>query len=267
MSRRNESIVEMILDDLTRAPWWVSLILAAVVFVGLRFVVPAFTATGPAFKTFAAIVWLPFCLLFLFIAAISALRSFHKRRLLDRQTGIDSIRALPWKQFEELLGEAYRRRGYAVTENETRGADGGVDLYVEKGGNRYLVQCKQWKTWKVPVSVVREMFGIMTAKRASGVVIVTSGMFTQEAKDFAADKPIDLVEGQALVEMIRGVQANPPPAARKPPATKEPAAEQASKVCPLCGRPLELKTARHGKHAGTDFWGCTGYPTCKYILK
>ena len=34
-------------------------------------------------------------------------------------------------------------------------------------------------------------------------------------------------------------------------------------TCPQCGKLMALRTARQGKHAGSQFWGCTGYPACK----
>lgn len=34
-------------------------------------------------------------------------------------------------------------------------------------------------------------------------------------------------------------------------------------VCPLCAKPMRLRTARKGPHAGSQFWGCSGYPDCK----
>lgn len=34
-------------------------------------------------------------------------------------------------------------------------------------------------------------------------------------------------------------------------------------VCPLCDRPMSLRTARKGPNAGRQFWGCSGYPQCK----
>lgn len=37
--------------------------------------------------------------------------------------------------------------------------------------------------------------------------------------------------------------------------------------CPLCGKLMTLRTARQGKNAGSQFWGCTGYPACKGTLK
>ena len=43
------------------------------------------------------------------------------------------------------------------------------------------------------------------------------------------------------------------------PATPAPAAP----ACPQCGKPMVLRTARKGQHAGSQFWGCSGYPDCK----
>lgn len=33
--------------------------------------------------------------------------------------------------------------------------------------------------------------------------------------------------------------------------------------CPLCGKPMVLRTAKQGKNAGSQFLGCSGYPECK----
>ena len=55
-----------------------------------------------------------------------------------------------------------------MVENHGVGSDGGIDLRLKKSGNVFLVQCKHWKTQKVDVRIVREMYGLMTAERASG---------------------------------------------------------------------------------------------------
>ena len=34
-------------------------------------------------------------------------------------------------------------------------------------------------------------------------------------------------------------------------------------TCPVCGASMVLRTARKGAHAGSRFWGCSGYPACK----
>lgn len=51
-------------------------------------------------------------------------------------------------------------------------------------------------------------------------------------------------------------------AARDPqPAPQTDAAE--SPDCPLCGKPMRKRTARQGRNAGRQFWGCPAYPDCK----
>ncbi len=36
-----------------------------------------------------------------------------------------------------------------------------------------------------------------------------------------------------------------------------------SPACPLCAKPMRLRTARQGPHAGSQFWGCSAYPDCR----
>lgn len=36
-------------------------------------------------------------------------------------------------------------------------------------------------------------------------------------------------------------------------------------ICPRCGRQLVLRTAKKGANAGKQFYGCSGFPECRYI--
>jgi len=38
-----------------------------------------------------------------------------------------------------------------------------------------------------------------------------------------------------------------------------------TEICPWCGRELVLRTAKNGRYAGGQFYGCSGFPKCKYI--
>jgi restriction system protein len=256
MGRRERGI----LYDLAFLPWWVGVSVAAVCFIVLKFVLPTITSDHPLtvglVKALSDKAWISG--IFLIPAVISAFNATRKRKQLDRQSGIGSIRQLSWRHFEELVAEAYRRRGYRVVENTTAGADGGIDLRLERNGSRLLVQCKQWRSAKVGVPVVREMYGVMMHEGAEGVAIVTSGIFTQEAMDFASDKPIDLIEGRRLTEMISGIGASPEP---RIPAMDMPRARS----CPRCGKALVLREAKRGSNVGRQFWGCSGYPACRHI--
>jgi four helix bundle suffix protein len=33
--------------------------------------------------------------------------------------------------------------------------------------------------------------------------------------------------------------------------------------CPQCGKAMVLRTAKSGRNAGSQFWGCSGYPDCR----
>lgn len=188
----------------------------------------------------------------LFTATLSAFHSWRKGNLLNRQTGIKSLQGLSWKEFEFLVSEAYRLQGYSVTDNLGFGSDGGVDLILVRNGEKYLVQCKNWKTSKVGVKPVRELYGIVMAEGATGGILVCSGDFTTEAAKFAKDKPLELVSGSALTRLIQGVQK---PTKAQPRPTKP--------SCPRCGSEMVLRTARKGDNAGSQFWGCSTFPKCR----
>jgi len=243
------------LDDLITLPWWFSLALGAVVYFGLKFYLPSvefqspvLLGIGKAFPNMAGI----FASIFIFTAAISAYHAWRRGELLDRQTSVKSIKAISWKDFEYLVSEAYRRQGYSVQENTGGGADGGIDLVLNKDGNRLLVQCKNWRSRKVGVTTIRELFGVVTAEGASGGIVVCSGQYTNEALEFAKGKPITLADGTALARLIGDVQKSP-----------QIQATVKDTACPVCQSPMVIRTARRGKNAGNSFWGCSRYPRCK----
>lgn len=112
------------------------------------------------------------------------------------------------------------------------------------------------------MKVVREMYGLMTAEHAHGAIIITSGMFTQDARNFAAGKSIDLVEGRQLADLVASVQKSAALSSPNP----QPTEDSTAKVCPKCGAQMVLKTARQGKYAGSQFWSCSRFPDCKGLL-
>ena len=264
MPRRNS-----FLDDLMSLPWWFNLVLAAIVYFGLKYYVPTIEFKNPVFKGIGTA--LPnqagiFASIFIFTAAFSAFHAWRKGELLDRQTSVKSIKDLPWKDFEYMVSEAYRRQGYSVQENLGGGSDGGVDLVLNKDGNRTLVQCKNWKSSKVGVTTVRELFGVMTAEGASGGIVVCSGHYTNDATEFAKGKPISLIDGAALSRLIGNVQKSEriqPSLVRD--VQKSPRIQPVlnDTACPICQSPMVLRTARRGQNAGQSFWGCSRYPKCR----
>lgn len=256
MARKSRSI----LDDLVLLPWWINVILAIVIYVSFEYLIPYFTFQNPFYKGLAMAVpsFAPVVAgILLLVAAISAFNAWRKGQLVEGQKGIETLRSISWQEFEELVGEAYRRKGYAVAETGGGGADGGIDLVLRKGGERLLVQCKHWRMVKVGVKVVREIYGVVAAEGATGGVVISSGTFTQEAKDFSMGKPIELINGSELLRLIAEVQRSPMPLSKK----------TNGRTCPLCGAEMVLRIAKKGPNVGEKFWGCSAFPKCRGTKK
>lgn len=272
--RRNESFLEL----MTRVPWCYSVILALLVYLFFEPLLLLLFGDHPVYGPFAqgfSQLTLGIVVLLLLPAPISFFKSRRNKRLLETQRSIDTIRQLSWRELEYLVAEAYRRQGYGVEENISSGADGGVDVCLRKAGKTYIVQCKQWKSEKVGVSVIREMFGIMVAEHADAVKVVSCGHFTQEAMKFAQGKPIELIDGVKLLSIVASVQHLSTNTATQPlPRTEGHTASTRNearhekltpaRVCPNCHSELVIRKARRGKNAGNDFYGCSSFPHCRY---
>jgi restriction system protein len=264
-SRRNGFIY-----DLAKEPWPAGLVLGLLLFLLIRYGVPAWIAShgGPLAQAFARgvgafgmLAWLVLAACW-FAALVSFLDARRKRRLLETRTDLDSLAATGWRDFERLVGEAFRRQGYAVEETGLGGADGGIDLILRRDGRRTLVQCKQWRRDRIPVNVVREMYGLLGHHKADKVIIAAWGGFTLDAASFASDKPIELIDGETLLGMIRAVQAKAVGSANMVPRNDPVSAAPTNELpaCPKCGLAM---IRRSNRRDGNQFWGCKQYPACR----
>jgi restriction system protein len=166
-----------------------------------------------------------------------------------------AISEMSWREFERLVGGAFRQRGFAVTGFGGSGPDGGVDLALMKDGERFLVQCKHWRKDQVGVTVVRELNGVMAAMDAHGGYVVTGGQFTREAREFAKGTQIELMDGEALEKLIGCVRSSVPSTGHG-----------AIPSCPKCGAAMIEREAKKGEFIGQHFWGCRQYPRCKGVV-
>jgi restriction system protein len=285
MARRNRDA--QVFKDLfaiaAKLPWWVGTLLAVVAYVGLHAYAVSESPTGIGPEQVGQVLVgrvtrmlasigqyvIPLVLL---AGAAASVAGRRKRKALIHGVATGSsgnvLGNMTWQDFELLVGEAFRRRGFSVAETGGGGADGGIDLTLRKGGELFLVQCKQWRAYKVSVNVVRELFGVMAAQGAAGGFVVTSGVFTADARSFAKGRNIELIDGIALQGMIVTARATRPAMTvedgesnrPKMPSVGSPTGEP---LCPRCGSPMVKRTARQGANAGSTFWGCTTYPKCR----
>ena len=183
--------------------------------------------------------------------------SSKTRHQPEGQISLDGIRAMRWPEFEELVAEAFRQRGYSVEKTGHGGLDGDIDLILRKEGRTELVQCKLWKTRQMHIATVREVWGLVAHHRANAVKIVSAGSFDFDAGQFARDKAIDLIDGERLLQLVGGVRAASSDGAPDPSASTR---ELAVPECPSCSAAM---FKRFNRQTNQMFWSCTKYPACK----
>ncbi|MEZ8068743.1 MULTISPECIES: restriction endonuclease [Vibrio] len=269
MARKNDGIIWHLMD----APWWLSVVLSACIYFGLSYLLPSLAVDSNNFIFEAIAPNLPlmapyFTFLFLLPAPIAFFKQYQRKRnylktnnQIKIQRNTSPLNHLTWIEFESYIGEYFKSQGYAVKQSFAQKSDGGVDIWLTKDSELSLVQCKHWKTRKVGVQILREMYGVMIANNASKMIIVTSGDFTSEAVTFSLDKRLWLVNGSELVHMIedgRSFQNKPSIS----PQTHRAGVE--SMICPSCQSKLVMRVAKRGAKSGMSFYGCSTYPKCRY---
>lgn len=279
--RKKTSPAEDIMDVVAMLPWWAGVALAVLAYlllhgVASRTVVGATQpgqmgamVTQTLWKTFASIGQYLLPVLCLGGAAMSAWRRRERKSLVIdvlQSEASDALNGMNWHEFEMLVGEGFRLQGYQVGETGGGGADGGVDLVLKRAGEQFLVQCKQWRAFKVGVDVVRELYGVMAARGAAGGFVVTSGRFTDAATSFASGRNVTLIDGPKLHRLLREAKAavnrsTPRPSAT--PAVQPTESPMPASNCPVCAKPMVRRTAKRGANVGGEFWGCTSYPACR----
>ena len=121
---------------------------------------------------------------------------------------------LPPADFEEMVAELYRAMGHQAKRTGMSG-DHGVDVVVNaKNGEKWVVQCKRWRT-PAGESIVRDFYGMMLhEKAAQGAIIATSG-FSQQAREWAMGKPLYLYNGKEFLRLWEKVKKQQQPVAEE----------------------------------------------------
>ncbi len=130
---------------------------------------------------------------------------------------------------------------------------------VESPATRFVVQCKQWKSWKIGVRQIREFLGTLTDSGVHKGVFITLQGYTADARALAAKHKIDLLDESDVTHLLEEMNWKYNPAILS-------ALGASAKHCPKCENEMILRTASKGKNAGGQFWGCSTYPRCRFVL-
>lgn len=173
-----------IFSALSRAPWWLSLVIAAALFMGLSTSLPVVIAAGST---------LPF----LGIACYAAWRQWRAAR--DGGEALESLRELSSEQFSARLAQGFRRDGYEVTALR----DTPADWELRRDGRVTLVASRRWKAAHSGIAPLKDLAAAREAREADECLFVVSGELSPQARSFAAQHRVKVVEGAALARLAR----------------------------------------------------------------
>jgi restriction system protein len=197
-----------LLDDRVELPWWVGVVIAAIIYVFLKWVFPLAAGSDEFLAQLAATAQSSaglLALIFLALAGLSLFLAYRRRRVLDLEMSLATLRALPRRRFEQFAAEAFQYQGYAVSETGS-GGNCAVDFILRRGNEKVLLQCRRWRSETIDIAPVRELYDVMAAEGATGCAFLTTGGYSIDALRFAAGKPAQLIAGPELEKMLRGVK-------------------------------------------------------------
>jgi restriction system protein len=187
---------------------------------------------------------------------------------LDERPAVPSVwgpevfDVIEWRRFEAVCEWLFSQAGFE-TKTQSHGADGGIDiwLYSKNFGTDpvSVVQCKHWKSKPVKVAEVRALLGSMAHKKVARGIFATTSTFTTDARQFASENKIQLLDRTGLLELI----------AKRAPEQQQELLAVATKgdfwvpTCASCGIKMVRRTRR--ADAGT-FWGCANFPGCRNTI-
>ncbi|MSQ55291.1 MAG: restriction endonuclease [Betaproteobacteria bacterium] len=173
---------------LLRSPWWMSGLVAIALAAGLRIWIPT---------VYAAFFALPFAV----IAVVAAWQQWRAPSAARVAGALERLRGMGWEEFSKAIETGFRREGYTVSPF----GDAQADFELVLGARTTLVACKRWKAARTGIEPLRELDAARRTREAHECIWVTAGELTEQARAFAAQKGIRLLEGAELAKLLPGL--------------------------------------------------------------
>lgn len=173
---------------LWRSPWWISCAIAAGVIALGKVFLPE------AYASYAYFVALPFAV----IGLVVAWKQSRQPSATRVAATLEAARAMASEDFFAALEQGFRREGYAVT----RLSGAGADFELAKAGRLTLVGAKRWKAARTGVEPLRELHAVAHSRKAQECIYIGSGEFSENARAFAVEKNIRLLEDAELATLL-----------------------------------------------------------------
>lgn len=148
---------------------------------------------------------------FILISTWIGVTYWKRSRTRRKAFGISSegLLDLSPSDFEEMVAELYREMGHQAKRTGSIG-DHGVDVVVKaKNGEKWVIQCKSWRT-PAGESIVRDFYGTMQHGKAAQGAIIATGGFSKAAIEWAKGKPLFLYDSNDFLRLWQKVKKQQP---------------------------------------------------------
>lgn len=137
-------------------------------------------------------------------------RIIESREVVDALEQQTNLAALDWEDFEhivrELFAKLFSSRAGAEVHVTRASRDYGVDALIFDPdpihGGKFVIQAKRYVN-TVDVAAIRDLFGTVQNEGANRGYIVTTSSYGPEAHAFAKGKPLTLIDGTHLLQLLK----------------------------------------------------------------
>ncbi|MGG4456899.1 restriction endonuclease [Brevibacillus porteri] len=189
------------------------------------------------------------------LLALFAVLNIYKQRARKqriKKIGMSDIDRMDGHQFEQYLALLFSAIGYSVQVTPAS-RDYGADLIIAKNSTRIAVQAKRQRN-AVGIGAVQEVSGAKAYYNTDQAWILTNDRFTSSAVKLARSANVMLYDRSKLMDFILQIHPDLVPIPRNI-LQGVPAKEV---IC-QCGEKMIKRKGPSGQ-----FWGCKGFPKCRY---
>jgi restriction system protein len=176
---------------LLRSPWWISILIAALVGAAMYALLPQ------DYKIAGAVGGFPFFVIGL-IAFWQQMRLPSARR---SEEILGAVAAMNWPEFSALLEEGFGRQGYRVER-----VKGAADFALAREGRTTLVAARRWKAARHGEEALRALYDQAQSHGAGNCLYVALGELSDNAQTLARRNQIQLMQGPALAYLLKNAK-------------------------------------------------------------
>ena len=184
---------------LLRSHWGISLLVA------LGFVAVSRAVMPEQYWLLGAMGGTPFWV----IAAMAAWRQRNRLAPQKVEQVLRTAAVMGWREFAQAVEAGFTRDGWSVQRTDST-REGDADFVIRRGTITAVVGARRWKAARVGEEQVRQLIASRDKHGASQCVLLTLGEVPPAAAGFAKEHAVQLMQGEALAQLLRHLLADTP---------------------------------------------------------